>query len=131
MVALLKHIKMSFVLSIIATAAIIAGTNNAVAGDNVSLKMTEDASKLISVMALSLEQSSMPGVLSVKLTYQALKNCNTLSIFVSGYTKDDVKLPNSGMFQQVGVTTGQKFQGQAFISYEPGGYLLTEKAFCY
>jgi hypothetical protein len=65
----------------------------------------------------------------VKFTYEAVKSCSKITVYGNNYSKDDVQL-SSVSLKAFDAKSGKKFREDVQVKYEPGHYLVLDKAYC-
>lgn len=122
--------KFAFCTVAIVLSTLISSTY-ALAQDGMTVKWTKEVGSIVKLLRVEAGEPA-GGFRLVTFTYEAVRPCGQLSVYGHGYSKDDVQLPLFSLgVNKVNVSPGQKFRDQAVVTYEPGHYLVLDKAHCF
>lgn len=109
----------------------LAFSTHVLAEDGVDVKWTNEVGSVIKLLNVEASEP-ISSLRYVTFTYESLKPCRDLQVFGHSYSKDGVQLPlfNLSMASKRDVSLGQKFRDKATVVYEPGHYVVLDKAYC-
>lgn len=101
----------------------------AYADSRVDVKWTNEVGGVIKPTGISAGEP-LTSLRMMTFTYEVIKACKRLSVFGHSYSSDGVQLAAFILTQRMDVVPGQKFRDEVPVTYEPGHYVVLDKAYC-
>lgn len=94
---------------------------------NTTIKWTPAVGETIKI--LNIETSGVFGerFKMATYTYESLKNCSSLSVFGTNYSKDGIHLGTVSLPAQRNTKVGQKYRESTQIVFEPSHYIVFDR----